>query len=115
MRAGIMWSKGAGVTKAEGRELHAAMDRHDGLFFLAAAAGFALDHKAQGDRLDFGRLFKAYRDQFPVLIGGRDEDPFEKRQVEPPRERLRKLRPLGKRVARSALPPKHQPQHLAPF
>src|SRR5258708_19944789 len=87
MRAGIMWSKGAGVTKAEGRELHAAMDRHDGLFFLAAAAGFALDHKAQGDRLDFGRLFKAYRDQFPFLIGGSDEDPFENRQVDPPPQR----------------------------
>ena len=44
------------------------MDRHDGLFYLAAAAGLAADHKAQGDRLDFGQLFNAYRDQFPFLV-----------------------------------------------
>jgi hypothetical protein len=39
-------------------------------------------HKAQGDRLDFDHLFKAYRDQFPFLVGGSDEDPFEHRQVD---------------------------------
>src|SRR3989442_705222 len=55
-----MWSKGYPVTEAELREFHSAMDRHDGLFYLAAAAGFVADHKAQGDRLDFGHLFKAY-------------------------------------------------------
>ena len=71
-----MWSKGYHVTHAELRELHSAMDRHDGLFYLGAAASFAPDHKAQGDRLDFGRLFKAYRDQFPFLVGGSDDDPL---------------------------------------
>jgi pimeloyl-ACP methyl ester carboxylesterase len=44
-----MWSKGYHVTDAELRELHSAMDRHDGLFYLAAGAGFVADHKAQGD------------------------------------------------------------------
>jgi hypothetical protein len=48
-----MWSKDYRVTDAELGELHSAMDRHDGLFYLAAAAGFVADHKAQGDRLDF--------------------------------------------------------------
>jgi pimeloyl-ACP methyl ester carboxylesterase len=38
-----MWSKGYHVTDAELRELHNAMDRHDGLFYLAAAAGFVAD------------------------------------------------------------------------
>ena len=33
-----MWSKGYHVTDAELRELYGAMDRHDGLFYLAAAA-----------------------------------------------------------------------------
>src|SRR5258708_9120730 len=113
MRAGIMWSKGAGVTKAEGRELHAAMDRHDGLFFLAAAAGFALDHKAQGDRLDFGRLFKTYRDQFPFLIGGSDEDPFEHRQVDLARERLGMLGLPIKRLPGGHLTTNQQPEALA--
>jgi hypothetical protein len=69
-----MWSKGYHVTDAELRELHSAMDRHDGLFYLAAAAGFVADHKAQGDRLDFGHIYKTYRDQFPFLVGGSDED-----------------------------------------
>jgi pimeloyl-ACP methyl ester carboxylesterase len=54
-----MWSKGYQVTDAELRELHSAMDRHDGLFYLAAGAGFVADHKTQGDRLDFGHLYKA--------------------------------------------------------
>jgi hypothetical protein len=63
-----MWSIGYHVTDAELRELHSAMDRHDVLFYLAAAAGFVADHKAQGDRLDFGQLFEAYRDQFSMRL-----------------------------------------------
>src|SRR5580704_417875 len=74
MMVGVMWSKGYRVTDAEVRELHSALDRHDGHFYTAAAAGFVTDHKAQGDRLDFGRLFKAYCGQFPFLVGGSDED-----------------------------------------
>jgi pimeloyl-ACP methyl ester carboxylesterase len=83
-----MWSKGYHVTDNEIFELHSAMDRHDGLFYLAAGAGFVADHKVQGDRLDFGHLFKAYRDQFPFLVGGSDEDPFEHRQADLAQERL---------------------------
>lgn len=92
-----MWSQGYRVTDAEIRELHSAMDRHDGLFYLAAAAGFVADHQAQGDRLDFGQLFKAFRDQFPFLVGGSDEDPFEHRQVDLAEQRLGKL---GLRIER---------------
>jgi hypothetical protein len=50
-----MWSKDYHVTDAGLGELHSAnsaMDRRDGFFYLAAAAGFVADHKAQGDRLD---------------------------------------------------------------
>jgi pimeloyl-ACP methyl ester carboxylesterase len=104
-----MWSKGYRVTDAEIGELHRAMDRHDGLFFLAAAAGFVADHKAQGDRLDFGSLFSAYRDQFPFLVGGSDEDPFEHRQVDLAQERLSKL---GLEIAR--LPGGHLTTHEQP-
>src|SRR5499427_10178590 len=75
MMAGVMWSKDYKVTDAEVRQLHNAMSRHDGLFYLAAGAGFVADHKAQGDRLDFGHLFKAYSSQFPFMVGGSDEDP----------------------------------------
>ncbi|MGH7126188.1 MAG: hypothetical protein ACREFI_17565 [Stellaceae bacterium] len=113
MTAGVMWSKGYKITDAEVRELHKAMSRHDGLFYLAAGAGFAADHKAQGDRLDFGRLFEAYRGQFPFLVGGSDEDPFEHLQVDLAQ---RRLGPLGLEVER--LPGGHlttneQPEALA--
>ncbi len=81
--------QGGKIVGDEGlRELHSAMDRHDGLFYLAAAAGFVTDHQAQGDRLDFGHLFKAYRGQFPFLMGGSDEDPLEHMQVDLAPERL---------------------------
>jgi pimeloyl-ACP methyl ester carboxylesterase len=113
MMMGVMWSKGYQVTDAEIREIHSAMDRHDGLFYLAAGAGFAADHKAQRDRLDFGRLFTAYRDRFPFLVGGSNEDPFEHRQVDLAEERLGKL---GLRIARLSgghLTTSEQPEALA--
>jgi pimeloyl-ACP methyl ester carboxylesterase len=108
-----MWSKGYGVADAEIRELHSAMDRHDGLFYLAAAAGFVADHKAQGDRLDFGRLFEAYRDQFPFLVGGSDEDAFERRQVDLAQERLGKLGLRIERLPGGHLTTHEQPEALA--
>jgi hypothetical protein len=91
LTGGVMWSKAYEVTDAEVRELYNAMHRRDGLFYLAAAAGFVADYKAQGDRLEFGRLFKAYRDQFPFLVGGSDEDSFEHRQIDFAEERLAHL------------------------
>jgi len=109
MMVGVMWSQGYQVTDAEVRELHSALDRHDGLFYLAAGAGFVADHKAQGDRLDFGDLFKAYRGEFPFLVGGSHQDPFEHRQVGLAQERLGKL---GLQIAR--LPGGHLTTHEQP-
>ena len=108
-----MWSNGYHVTDAELRELHYAMDRHDGFFYLAAGAGFVADHRAQGDRLDFGRLFKAYRDQFPFLVGGSDEDPFEHKQVDLAEERLGKLGLRIERLRGGHLTTHEQPEALA--
>jgi pimeloyl-ACP methyl ester carboxylesterase len=108
-----MFSKRYEVTDAELREFHSALDRHDGLFYLAAGAGFAADHKAQGDRLDFGQLFKAYRDQFPFLVGGSDEDPFEHRQVDLAQERLGKLGLRIERLPGGHLTTHEQPEALA--
>jgi pimeloyl-ACP methyl ester carboxylesterase len=113
MMGGVMWSKNYQVTDAEVRELHSTMDRHDGLFYLAAAAGFAADHKAQGDRLDFGRLFKLYRDQFPFLVGGSDEDPFEHRQVDLAEERLGTFGLQIERLPGGHLTTNEQPEALA--
>ena len=113
MLAGVMWSKGYKVTDAEVRELYNALNRHDGLFYLAGAAGFVADHKAQGDRLDFGRLFKAYCGQFPFLVGGSDEDPFEHRQVDLAQERLGKLGLRIERLPGGHLATNEQPEALA--
>ena len=111
--ARVMWSKGYRVTDAEVRELYNAMDRRDGLFYLARAAGFVADHKAQGDRLDFGRLFEAYRGQFPFLVGGSDKDPFEHRQVDLAQKRLGKLGLQIERLPGGHLTTHEQPEALA--
>jgi pimeloyl-ACP methyl ester carboxylesterase len=113
MLAGVMWSKGYKVTDAEVRELHNAMSRHDGFFYLAAGAGFVADHKAQGDRLDFGRLFRAYRGEFPFLVGGSNKDPFEHRQVDLAEERLGKLGLQVERLPGGHLTTNEQPKALA--
>jgi pimeloyl-ACP methyl ester carboxylesterase len=113
MLAGVMWSKGYKVTDAEVRELLNALSRHDGLFYLAAGAGFAADHKAQGDRLDFGRLFNAYRGEFPFLVGGSNEDPFEHRQVDLAEERLGKLGLKVERLPGGHLTTNEEPKALA--
>jgi pimeloyl-ACP methyl ester carboxylesterase len=113
MMVGVMWSKGYKVTEAEVRELYHALDRHDGLFYLAAAAGFAADHKSQGDRLDLGGIFQTYRDQFPFLVGGSDEDPFEHRQVDLAQERLGKLGLQIERLPGGHLTTNEQPEALA--
>lgn len=113
MLAGVMWSKGYKVTAAEVRELYHTINRHDGGFYLAGAAGFAADHKAQGDRLDFGRIFQIYRAQFPFLIGGSDEDPFEHRQVDLAQERLGQLGLQIVRLPGGHLTTHEQPEALA--
>jgi pimeloyl-ACP methyl ester carboxylesterase len=113
LTGGVMWSKGYKVTDAEVHELYDAMRRRDGLFYLAAAAGFVADHKAQGDRLDFGCLFKAYSDQFPFLIGGSDEDPFEHRQIDLAEERLGRLGLQIERLPGGHLITNEQPEALA--
>lgn len=113
MMVGVMWSKGYRVTDAEVRELLSALERHDGSFYLAAAAGFVADQKAQGDRLDFGRLFKAYRSQFPFLVGGSDEDPFEHLQVDLAQEQLGGLGLQIERLPGGHLTTNEQPQALA--
>jgi pimeloyl-ACP methyl ester carboxylesterase len=113
MMTAVMWSKSYQVAEAEVRDLYNAMSRHDGLFYLAAAAGFAADHKAQGDRLDFGALFKAYRGKFPFLVGGSDEDPFEHRQVDLAEQRLGKRDLRIERLPGGHLTTSEQPEALA--
>ena len=86
--ARVMWSKNYGQWEDDARDLYGALSQNDGLFFLYRAAGFAAEHRAEGGRLDFGSIYEAYRGQIPFLVGGSDEDPFERRQVMLAEERL---------------------------
>lgn len=88
LTARVMWSKNFREWEDDARDLYAALSRNDGLFFLYRAAGFEADHRAQGARLDFGRIFDACRGEIPFLVGGSDEDRFEHRQVSLAQERL---------------------------
>lgn len=109
----VAWSKGYRVSDAEVRELQSVLDRRDGLFFLAAAAGFVADQQSQGDRLSFGPLFAAYRDQFPFLVGGSAEDPFEGRQAGLVQQRLGNLGPRIERFPGGHFITSEHPQALA--
>jgi pimeloyl-ACP methyl ester carboxylesterase len=113
MTGGAMWSKGYKVSDAEVRELLNVMNRNDGLFYLAAGAGFAADHRAQGNRLDFGEIFKAYHGEFPFLVGGSEEDRFEHRQVDLAEERLSSLGLQIERLPGGHLTTHEQPEALA--
>jgi pimeloyl-ACP methyl ester carboxylesterase len=108
-----LWSQGYRVTDGEVRELYNALNRHDGLFYVARAAGFVEDHKAQGDRLDFGRLFNAYRGQFPFLVGRSEEDPFEHRQIDLAQARLGGLGLQIEHLPGGHLTTHEQPEALA--
>lgn len=111
--AAVMWSRGYRVQDSEVRHLFEAMNRHDGLFYLSRAAGFVAEHQAGRDRLDFGRLFEAYREHFPFLVGGSSEDPFEHRQVRLSGERLGGRGLRIERLPGGHLTTNEQPQELA--
>jgi pimeloyl-ACP methyl ester carboxylesterase len=113
LTARIMWSKHHRAWEDEARDLYSALRRNDGLFFLYRAAGFAADHRAQGVRLDFGRIYEAYRDKIPFLVGGSDEDPFEHRQVTLAQERLGARGLTIARLPGGHLTTNEQPQALA--
>ena len=88
MVGGVMWRRRfAGRTEA-GRRVYESLRRRDGMSYLSQAAGFAADHKAQGERLDFGPLYMAWRDRFPFLVGGSEQDAFEHRQIDLAERRL---------------------------
>ena len=97
MLAGVMWSRRFPGRDKAGRRVYGSLQRHGGYDYLRRAAGFAADHKAQGERLDFGRLFMAFRNRFPFLVGGSEEDAFEHRQVDLAQKQLA---PFGLEIAR---------------
>lgn len=116
--ASVMWSKSyrskyPDAWEQDVRDLYAALKRNDGLFFLYRAARFVDEHRAQGNRLDFGRIFDAYSGQIPFVVGGSDEDPFEHRQITLAAQRLRKPGLTIVRLPGGHLTTNERPQALA--
>jgi pimeloyl-ACP methyl ester carboxylesterase len=108
-----MWSKRYAGWENDARDILSTLDRRNGFFFLNRAADFVVDHQAQGTRLDFARIFEAYRHQIPFLVAGSDEDPFEHKQVTLAQRRLGE-RGLGiARLPGGHLTTHEQPQMLA--
>lgn len=113
MTARVMWSRHHATWEDDARDLYSALNRNDGLFFLYRAADFVADHRAQGARLDFRRIYEAYRGDFPFLIGGSEEDPFEHRQLELTQKRLGSRGPTIARLPGGHLTTNEQPEALA--
>jgi len=88
MLADVMWSRRFPGRDKAGRRVYDSLHRHGGYDYLRRAAGFVADHKAEGERLDFGQLFLAFRRRFPFLVGGSDEDAFEHRQIDLAQKRV---------------------------
>lgn len=97
LMGGAMWSREFAHRSEAGHRIRESLSRRGGLAYLNRAAGFVAEHRAQGSRLDFGTLFRAYRANIPFLVGGSECDPFEHRQVDLAEERLG---PLGCAIAR---------------
>ncbi len=116
--AGVMWSKSyrsqyPDAWEEAARDLYAALKRNDGLFYLYRAARFVDEHRAQGNRLDFGRIFDAYSGEIPFVVGGSDEDPFEHRQMTLAEQRLSKRGLTIVRLPGGHLTTNERPQALA--
>ncbi len=88
LRAASLYSKAYGVSAAELREEYSAIARRGGALFMHRAAGFVDEHRANGERWDFARLYLALRHTVRFHVAGSAEDPFEPRQVAVARERL---------------------------
>ena len=116
--AAVMWSKSyrsryPNAWEQEARDLYAALKQNDGLFYLYRAAGFVDEHRAQGNRLDFGRIFDAYYGRIPFVVGGSDEDPFEHRQLTLAERRLSKRGLAIVRIPGGHLTTYERPEALA--
>jgi pimeloyl-ACP methyl ester carboxylesterase len=111
--ARVMWSKNYQDWEIGARDLYSALSRHDGRFFLYRAAGFDVDHRAQKERLDFGRIYNYYRGKIPFFVGGSVEDQFEHRQVTLAEKRLDRRGLTIARLPGGHLTTNEQPEALA--
>jgi pimeloyl-ACP methyl ester carboxylesterase len=88
LRMSKMYSPDYDLRRDELDDWFTIMNRHDGMHVLHDDAAFVTDHKAQGDRLDFARLYRTYRDQITFTVSGAQGDVLEGRQTLAARDRL---------------------------
>ena len=89
----------SGKANAFGERDLSAVQRLSEMVETAVRMAEATEKLPENKRLDFGRLFMAFRDRFPFLVGGSEEDAFERRQVDLAQKRLA---PFGLEIARLA-------------
>lgn len=83
-----LWSKDFTVSEEELDQLQEAIGRRNGVVALTRSASFVDEHKANADRWDLTRLYRALGETVSFHIVGSAEDPFEARQPLAARERL---------------------------
>jgi pimeloyl-ACP methyl ester carboxylesterase len=88
LRMSRMYSPAYDLRREELDDWFAVMNRRDGMHVLHSDAAFVTGHKVQGERLDFGRLYRAYRDDIVFTVTGAEGDVLEGRQTIAARDRL---------------------------
>jgi len=88
LRMSKMYSRGYDLRRDELDDWFAIMNRRDGMHVLHDDSAFVTDHKAQGKRLDFARLYRAYREEITFTVTGAEGDALEGRQTIAARDRL---------------------------
>lgn len=88
LRMSKMYSPDYDLRRDELDDWFNVMNRRDGMHVLHEDSAFVTDHKAQGDRLDFVRLYRAFRHEIAFTVTGGEGDVLEGRQTIAARDRL---------------------------
>lgn len=88
LRMSRMYSRDYDLRRDELDDWFAIMNRRNGMHVLHADSAFVTDHQAQGERLDFARLYRANRDEITFTVTGAEGDLLEGRQTIAARDRL---------------------------
>ena len=88
LRSARLYSHRYDLSAVEAHDWFTVMAHRRGMFVLHADAGFVHDHRAGGDRLDFARLYHAFRAETAFHVTGAIDDAYEGRQTIAARDRL---------------------------
>jgi pimeloyl-ACP methyl ester carboxylesterase len=89
-----MYSKGYRPSPEELGETWSAITRRDGAAFLHNAAGFVKEHRRHAQRWNLAAIARELDGTVPLYVGGSAEDPYEHRQIQATRDRVREAEVL---------------------